>query len=363
MQLGIHTSEEEHKLKIYNGKNGAYPQCPTRFLGFEEFFVSNSDKVQLVVGGGFDSLEIKNFKRENPDIFLVLIEFDEPNRFFYTDKNALTNKLDYQDSFDQILTICPYTAKWLNNKFNTNKRIPVFFPFNEHFIPREKPKKYDVIYTGHILAKPILEIAMIMSKFNYAIVSSSDHPLVNKRGVDHQGKMDLIRESKITIVQNLHYMDPFHIANLQLINGFQDNEAYKLVPQKAEFQGTLFNVLLGAAGRVKRKLQNKFYDTPVFVPQIKSRAFEAAFGKSLMLVQKDQFNIIEQFFTPEKEFVYYEQGKLKEKIEEILQNYDSFQHIIENAFLRATNEYTSRQFYRKYLKKYDSIAPEITSTP
>lgn len=341
-------------MKVYNGKNGAYPQCPTRFLGFEDFFISNSDRVQLVIGGGFDSSEIKSFRQQNPNVFLILIEFDEPNRFFYTDKNSLVNKLDYQDLFDQILTICPYTANWLNAKFNTHKRIPVFFPFNEKFIPSDRPKKYDVIYTGHILAKPILEIAMTMSSFNYAIVSNSDHPLVNKKGADHQEKMNLIRESKITIVQNLHYMDPFHIANLQLIEGFENSEAYKLVPRKKRHQGKLLDVLLGATGRIIRKLQNKFYDKPIFVPQIKSRAFEAAFGKSLMLVQKDPFNIIEQFFTPEKEFIYYEQGKLKEKIDEILKNYDSYQDIIQNAYLRAVNEYTSREFYNKFLKKYDT---------
>jgi hypothetical protein len=343
-------------LKIYGGKNGAYPQCPTRFLGFEEFFRSNSDKVQLVVGGGFDSQEVKNFKIANPDVFLILIEFDEPNRFFYTDKNSVTNKLDYQDAFDQILTICPYTAKWLNTKFNSKKRIPVFFPFNEHFIPKDQPKKYDVIYTGHILAKPILEIAMAMSHFNYAIVSNSDHPLVNKRGVDHQEKMNLIRESKITVVQNLHFMDPFHIANLQLIDDFKDSEAYRLVPKKSMFQGTFVNVLLGAAGRIVRKFQKTFYDKPIFVPQIKSRAFEAAFGKSLMLVQRDPFNIIEQFFTPGKEFVYYEQGQLKEKIDEILRDFQTYQPVIDNAYDRAVNEYTSRVFYKKYLERYDQKA-------
>lgn len=339
---------------IYKGKNGAYAQCPTRFLGFEEFFKNSSDEYSLIIGGGFDAHEVKNFKKNNPQKKLILIEFDEPNRFFYTDKHLLSDKFEYQNYFDKILTICPYTAEWLNHKFNSQKRKPVFFPFNEHFLPQTNDKKFDVIYTGHILAKPILEIAQIMSHFNYAIVSNSDHPLVNFKSVDHQGKMDLIGQSKITIVQNLHFLDPFHIANLQLIDDFKENKAYELVPSRSRLQGNHLNVLFGALQRLGRKIQNRFYENPIIVPQIKSRAYEAAFGKSLMLVQKDNFNIIEKFFTPNTEFVYYEKNNLKETIADILKNYKQYEPVIENAFNRAMSEYTSKKFYEKYLAQYDT---------
>lgn len=338
---------------IYQGKNGAYPNCPTRFLGLEEFFKVNSDNCNLVIGGGFDINEVKAFKKENPDKKMILIEFDEPNRFFYTNKHSINNKFEYQDSFDLVFTICPYTAEWLNKKFKNGKRKAVFFPFNENFLPKTYEKKYDVIYTGHILAKPILEIAEIISKFNYIIVSNSEHKLVNRRSVDLQEKMNLIGQSKITIVQNLHYMDPFHIANLQLIDDYKDSKAYELVPARVSFKANQLNVIIGAARRVARKLVNKFYSHPIDVPQIKSRAFEAAFGRSLMLVQKDHFNVIELFFTPEIEFIYYEKGTLETTIREILTNYEKYAPVIENAYNRAKRDYTSKQFYKKYLEEYD----------
>ena len=42
--------------------------------------------------------------------------------------------------------------------------------------------------------------------------------------------------------------------------------------------------------------------------QIKTRPFEAAFSRSLILCKKDQWNIIEEWFEPDKDFLYYDDG-------------------------------------------------------
>ena len=87
------------------------------------------------------------------------------------------------------------------------------------------------------------------------------------------------------------------------------------------------------------------------MPQIKSRVFEAAFNKSLILCLKDPWNIIEMFFKPETEFIYFENEiDLAEKILYIKNNYKEFEHIIENAYQKAINNYTTQHFYKKYLK-------------
>ena len=86
------------------------------------------------------------------------------------------------------------------------------------------------------------------------------------------------------------------------------------------------------------------------VPQLKSRIFEAAFCRSLILCKKDNFNVIETYFTPNEEFIYYEEGKLVQTVNKILVNYDTYLPVVEKAFKRAISQYTTSAFFEKYLK-------------
>ena len=86
------------------------------------------------------------------------------------------------------------------------------------------------------------------------------------------------------------------------------------------------------------------------VPQLKSRIFEAAFCRSLILCKKDNFNVIEKYFMPGEEFVYYEEGRLVETVNKVLTNYDAYLSVIENAYNRAVKQYTTNAFFEKYLK-------------
>jgi spore maturation protein CgeB len=87
----------------------------------------------------------------------------------------------------------------------------------------------------------------------------------------------------------------------------------------------------------------------MLVPQLKSRVFEAAFSRSLILCKRDPFNVIENFFEPEEEFVYFDEGELKEKLVDILLNYEKYLPIIENAYVKAVNQYTTEEFFNQYL--------------
>ena len=85
-------------------------------------------------------------------------------------------------------------------------------------------------------------------------------------------------------------------------------------------------------------------------PQIKTRPFEAAFCKSLILCKKDQWNIIEEWFEPNTEFLYYEDSNdLYHIIRKALDNYSDYQDIIERAHTKALNNYTTRHFINKFL--------------
>ena len=68
---------------------------------------------------------------------ILRLEFEEPNKFFLGDKME-----NYDNEFHRIYTLCPYTSNWMNKKINLNKRVPIFFPFNENDIPNENRKIY-----------------------------------------------------------------------------------------------------------------------------------------------------------------------------------------------------------------------------
>ena len=328
-------------MKVYK-ETTTYKEDPFRNHDFEKY-ENILGNYLLVVGSAFERTELLKIKMKK-----VLIEVDEPNRYFYPPE--LMKHSVHEQLFDRIFTICPYSAEWQNNRQKNQKRTFVFYPFNEKYIPSQKiEKKIDVIYTGHILlSKNIKEIVDVIKKFNYSIVSWSNDPAVTHKGVTYQEKINLISKSKITIVHNLHFMDSFHIANINTISDFSQNKAFAFVPKLNNLNKAIR--FWESAKRIYRKYLKKIDLVEIPVPQIKSRAFEAAFCKSLMLVQRDQFNVIEKFFRPNIDFIYYEPGKLEEKIKNVLSDYSKYQDIINSAYEHALENYTTENFVKLFLK-------------
>lgn len=317
-------------MQVLKRSSTGYKEDPTKYFEFDTYSKTVGDFV-LVEAAFEEAHQWEQFglsDQELKAIFkkkIVRLEFEEPNKFFLKDRMEL-----YDEHFYKIFTICPYTAEWLNKKYNNKRRIPIFFPFNKKYIPSNTTKKYDIIYTGHIVSNKLLHDLEILSKFNYRFVSNSQHSLVTNRGASYQEKMKLISQSKITLVQNLLYPKLYHIFNVWRTKGYQDSKAFINIPPWY---------------KPWKLLQSE----KIVVPQLKSRLFEAAFSKSLILCKKDQFNIIEDFFEPGKEFIYFE-GDLEEKIKEILQNYKHYEPIIERAYNKAMKYYTTDAFVSKFLK-------------
>lgn len=245
----------------------------------------------------------------------------------------------------------------------------VFYPIDPELGPPEMGKKYDIIYSGGIYSDWLFDDLKTISKFNYKFVAYNGvltykflpnlyivkkikqkfpHLKFLEKGaryitdsnIPHLEKWKIMAQTKITIVHNIVPCYASNLVNIYNTEGWQDNEAFSLLPRPNFFTSitTFFNQLRG-----------KTY----IVPQLKSRAFEAALCHSLILCRRDQFNIIENFFEPEKEFVYYEPGKLEEKIREILSNWSVYELVIENAHKKFLAEYTTEKFFEKYLKNLE----------
>jgi hypothetical protein len=229
---------------------------------------------------------------------------------------------NFESKFDKILTICPYTADYINKVNQTKKREFIFFPFNQKFIFKKK-KNIDVIYTGNIHGNILEKISKIISNYKYRIVSFSNNKYVTDKNISYKKKIKLIASSKISIIHNLLFLNNYCLKRLSKYKDLKKNNAFKYISKK-------------------------------IVPQQKSRMFEAAFSKSLMLVKKDPWNIIEYFFTPNKDFVYFEKEKdLPKLIETVLKNYNLYKPIVNSAFKKANKNYTVKAFYKKYLLKYE----------
>jgi spore maturation protein CgeB len=215
-----------------------------------------------------------------------------PKYFLSTEEQ--TWDLDSTDRYvpfvEKIFTIC-------DPKFtNRAKREFSFFPTNQKMLPTTFDKEYDVIYTGYANATHVSDLLGVIRNYNYVYASfGSTNPFVTHTNVTYTDKLSLISKSKITVVHNL--------------NGNN-------------------------------------------TPQLKSRPFEAALCKSLILCKKDDWNFIETWYEEGKEFLYYTDGNdLKEKIDEVLSNYSSYQEIINNAYQRSIENYTTEAFVNKHFKK------------
>lgn len=301
-----------------------FPQDPAHFLDFN--FARNKLKDILLIPGLFEMNDLRAYASKYR---IVHLELEEPNRFCVVPQHWLDST--YESKIEKVFTLCPYTAKWLNTIQGFEKRVPVFFPFSRRYIPKIQKKRYEVIYTGHLAADSVLEYIKTLKEFNYAWVSNSDHELVTHKEAPYIEKLNLMAQSKVTLVHNLLYPKVKHFSNIRSIPHYQDNLAFQDIPRQDWWW----------------KLTGH---NPIYMPQLKSRVFEAAFCRSLILCRKDSFKVIECYFEPDKDFVYYEHGHLKETLQSILEQFDQYLPMINRAFDKAVEQYTTHAFYDKYLK-------------
>ena len=163
-----------------------------------------------------------------------------------------------------------------------------------------------------------------ISKFNYAFSTISHHnqteemtKLITHYNISSEEKWDLLSKCKINVGFNLLFLKPSHISNLQMISNI---EAFKNIDITYE----------------KRIL-----------PQMKTRMVEAAACKTLMLMYKDNWNVIEEWFEPNKHFLYWETfEELESLIKDVSNNYEKYWHIVE-----AANEHVQQYSIENLMKK------------
>lgn len=225
-----------------------------------------------------------------------------------------------EDRFDEIYSICPYTAEWLNKIKSADKYKKIWYPFNKKYIPSTQEKKYDVCYHGGIHGQKYFEMLQILNNFKYRYMTMTHDinpttqyaiPMATDLDLSNSEKLIRIGECKISVCYNNFPVRNIHDVNaVKSQDRWQENKAFAHV----ESHGIL--------------------------PQLKSRFIEASLCKTLNLVERDPWNVIEEWYEPDKHFVYFEGNDgLEKSISKILSNWSSYQDIIEESYNHSFENY------------------------
>ena len=140
--------------------------------------------------------------------------------------------------------------------------------------------------------------------------------MVTDKNISNEKKFELIARSKISVIHQLLFPDRNLIEKFLKIKDIRKNKAFEHIDDG-------------------------------IIPQMKSRPFEAAWSKTLILIKKDPFNVIENYFEPNKHFLYFEEHELEKKIKYIINNYEDFRHITGAAYTHVKENYSRTKFLEK----------------
>jgi hypothetical protein len=246
----------------------------------------------------------KNYKRK------VLLNLWSPCEFTVPD-NPAGNGYAQVDYFDEIYTVCPYTSNWLNKLLDDKDELQrhkfIYHPFDASYIPTRE-KIYDCIYFGGLHGPVHYDCISKLKQFNYRFLSQQSYPEVTNYNVSYKEKMNIVAQSKISVCYHYIPLRDDHIRCIESYNQWKSNKAFSQI------------------------------HTLKIIPQLKARMHEAAICKTLNLVHRDPWNVVENFYEPGVDFIYFnDNDELPGLITNILKNWDSYKPMIKRAFNKCLN--------------------------
>ena len=305
---------------------------------FDEFFNHNflkyknkfKDKalfygLEWILNDNLEKEKIKNNFFEEK----IFINNSLPSDFM---ENNFLQVIKRQNFFDKVYSSCPYASNFLNNEFSTSKYKFVPIPtYSEQLFENYRKinylKEFDVAFYGGVHSKEHTNILKTIKKFKNVVMSYDNRLNRNflkwpfflnyQNFVPNSQKWDILYNTKILVGTNLLYLNDKHLKNFKEIPNIKNFQNYEIVCEKK------------------------------ILPQLKTRMVEAASTNTLFLLKQDEWNVIEEWFTPGEDFIYWTDIKdLQEKIFEISKNYQKYIHILESAS-KKVKEYYFEGFMKK----------------
>jgi len=240
---------------------------------------------------------------------LLYLHVEEPNYFFVKDWRLFPH-----EAFHRVYTLCPYTAEWLNEMLATRLRVPAFFPIDRRHEPPRQNKRYDVVYAGSMIRGWISDTISELKRYRHAIISHDRSPLATHRGVSYAEKLALIAQAKVSLIHNLLFLSERHLAQVRSQPGYEKNHAFTRLEER-------------------------------IAPQLKSRLFEAALCRSLILCRHDPWNLVEQHFEPDRDFLYFRSNReMHDRIGDVSQHFERYEGMIESAYRKVVAHRTPEAF-------------------
>ena len=348
-------------MKVVYDLTEGYPDDIDHYLKYHEM---EDDSESNIMFFGYHAINDSKLKEKYKHYDRKIAATGEQPCAFLTGRQDVINlSADTDNYFDKIYTICPYTAEWLNAAGKQDKFETAIIPYNINDIPEKQyEKEFDSIYWGGVHHYDHIHILEAMRQFksNMFTVHPSHWSVWHTAARDHRamlspngntpndywtmkklrGKLEedlhmcanqitglstprremweVLRKTKIFIVTNKLYLSDEHIENVKAIPSYSKNKAFSHIEQG-------------------------------IVPQMKTRVVEAAFNKTLSLVKEDPWNVVEHWFEPEKDFLYYKDDEqLPSLVKEISDNWEKYVHITENAYNKAIENYTAQKLFKRF---------------
>lgn len=287
----IFVKEQQYMIQYHNK---IFKEDPLFKFHFEDYL--HDEKIVLHLGFDPSLDKVKKNGELN-----ILFDLEQPNSFLHPLCNQ--NTFICEEFFDKIFTINPFFVESRNKVLRKQLYEYVFFPYSKRYIKSTFEKSNDLIYTGNKDYFGVCQNLMRHHK-NFIWIGMDG----NKHNVSYEEKIHLTNISKISISHSI-----IDFSDLQdYINSHQ-------------------NVVPNVNG---------------IIEQHKARTIESAFNKSIIVHIKTGQNIIEDFFKEGVDFLYYEEGI----INEILNHYEDYLYLSENAHKKAIENYTTEHFYDRFIK-------------
>jgi len=291
---------------------------PYMHKSLEVFNDDDSDEVLMNGAAWIYNHEIKKpFKDYKRKCLLALwspCEFTARTDYYH---------FEHYDFFTDVYCVCPFTCKFMNEYYGYNKFKYIPYPFTNYSVTEFGNYDADCSWMGSIHGQDHISAIDTLMLFNYKFITSQKntwmrHPyefqMCTHVDLSPEDKLIELSKCKSSLSFNMIYMSPASRKN-----NFQAFERFE--------EGVM--------------------------PQFKVRTHEITSSKSLMLVKKDSWDLVEDFYEPDKEFLYFENfDELKEIITDLSCDFNKYSGIIENAYQKY-KDYTVEKIY-KYIKSNDN---------